>query len=299
MTATNPFSMNVLGVLVILAGLIVQSDARAADASIQRLTGRSEFIFEQGGKHVTVRYFVPKGFTPDSPVVFVMHGVMRNGESYLNDWIPYANERCFLLVVPEFSQQEFPGARGYQDGNMTARNGQPTQREAWTYNMIEPIFDAVRERCHSKCEQYCIYGHSAGAQFVHRFICFAPRTRVLRAISANAGSYMLPDAAKDFPYGFGGGGPGEAGLRAALGRPLIVLLGTADIDPHHKELPHSPEADAQGPYRLARGKFFFACGEKAAGAIKAPFGWTLSFAPGVAHSDKGMAPFAMKCLFPE
>jgi hypothetical protein len=84
-----------------------------------------------------------------------------------------------------------------------------------------------------------------------------------------------------------------------LGRPLVVLLGTADTDPHHKDLPHTPQADAQGPYRLARGRCFFACGQKAAAEIAAPFGWTLSLAPGIAHSDKGMAPFAVKCLFPE
>jgi hypothetical protein len=163
--------------------------------------------------------------------------------------------------------------------------------------MIDPIFDAVRERCHVRTEQYSIYGHSAGAQFVHRFIFFAPRARISRAVSANAGSYMLPDSTKVFPYGFAGAGPGEAGLRVALLQPLVVLLGTADTNTRDSELPHAPEAEAQGPYRLARGEFFFACGEKAAAARKVPFGWKLSLAPGIGHSDKGMAPFALKCLF--
>ncbi len=110
---------------------------------------------------------------------------------------------------------------------------------------------------------------------------------------------MLPEATQHFPYGVGGLGPGRAGLRAALAQPLVVLLGTADTDPHHKDLPHSPEAEAQGSFRLARGKFFFASGEKAAAAMQAPFGWTLAFTPGVGHSDRGMAPFALKCLLPD
>jgi poly(3-hydroxybutyrate) depolymerase len=266
---------------------------------LARCTGLNELLFKQGGKDVVVRYFVPVGCPADSPVVFVMHGADRRGEKCLNDWIPHANEQRFILVAPEFSDQEFPGATGYQFGNLTTRAGQSMPREAWTYNMIEPIFDAVREHCHGRNEHYSIYGHSAGAQFVHRFVCFASWTRILRAVSANAGVYMLPDAAKDFPYGFGGTGPGEAGLRAALRQPLIVLLGTADNDPYHKALSHSPEAEAQGLSRLARGSFFFACGEKAATAIQAPFGWKLSFAPGIGHSDKGMAHFGLKCLFLE
>jgi poly(3-hydroxybutyrate) depolymerase len=285
--------------LLLLAGLLTQQVARASDEPTGWPRGRNEFVFEQGGKHVTVRYFVPDGFAADSPVVFVMHGVNRDGGKYLDDWIPYSRERRFLLIVPEFSEAEFPGSRGYQDGNLSARTGLPNPPKAWTYNMIEPIFDAVRARCHSTSAGYFIYGHSAGAQFVSRFTCVAPGARILRAVSANAGSYMLPDASEDFPYGFGGAGPGKAGLRAALGRPLVVLLGTADTDPHHKDLPHTPQADAQGPYRLARGRCFFACGQKAAAEIAAPFGWTLSLAPGIAHSDKGMAPFAVKCLFPE
>ncbi len=291
--------MKVSRLLLLIAGWLAQSEIHATDGPSEPPVGRSEFVFEQGGKHVRVRHFVPEGFTADTPIVFVLHGVLRNGEQYLKDWMPYASERRFLLVVPEFSQPEFPGAHGYQDGNLTTPAGKATPRESWSYNMIEPIFDAVRARCHSRCARYSLYGHSAGAQFVHRFICFAPRARLLRAVSANAGSYMLPDASREFPYGFGGLGPGAAGLRAALAQPLVVLLGTADIDPHHKDLPHSPEAEAQGPFRLARGKFFFACGERAAAALGAPFGWTLSFAPGIAHSDKGMAPFALPCLLPK
>ena len=285
--------------LLFLTGLILLSGLRAAEAAGGVLPDRSEFIFEQGGKRVLVRYFVPDGVTADSPVVLVMHGVRRDGERYLHDWIPLAAARRFLLVVPEFSEAEFPGSRGYQDGNLTTRSGHPVPPEAWSYNLIEPIFDAVRARCHNRSEQYCIYGHSAGAQFVHRFLCCVPRARILRAVSANAGTYMLPEFATRFPYGFGGVGLGEAGLRTALGRPLIVLLGTADTDPHHPELSHAPEAEAQGPHRLARGRYFYASGEKAAAARQVPFGWKIAFAPGIAHSDSGMAPFALKCLFPE
>jgi len=282
-----------------LAWLGIGVLAQAVDPSPVQQGGAAKFVFTQAELHVLVRYYKPVGAGTNSPVVFVMHGINRNGRTYLRDWMPYARERCFVLVVPEFSDAEFPGAEAYQDGNIRTWLGSPVPRDRWTYNMIEPIFDEVCRRTNNHSVGYMIYGHSAGAQFVQRFVCFLPHARVLRAVSANAGSYMLPDAGWDFPYGFGRTGLGEGGIRAALARPLVVLLGTADTDPHHEFLQHSPEAGAQGPYRLARGRYCFACGEKAAAALKTPFGWTTSYAPGIGHSDKGMVPFAIQCLFPK
>jgi len=80
---------------------------------------------------------------------------------------------------------------------------------------------------------------------------------------------------------------------------VVVLLGDADTDPHHAALRHTPEADAQGLHRFARGRFFFARVQAAAAALAAPCNWTLATAPGIAHSNKGMAPFAARQLFPE
>ena len=78
---------------------------------------------------------------------------------------------------------------------------------------------------------------------------------------------------------------------------MTVLLGDADVDPNASALRKTPEAEAQGPYRLARGRSFYASCEKAAGALGFDFRWRLSFAPGIAHSNSGMAPFAEKILF--
>jgi Flp pilus assembly protein TadD len=89
-----------------------------------------------------------------------------------------------------------------------------------------------------------------------------------------------------------------AALRAAWARPLVVLLGEADIDPKSSALRHTPEADAQGLFRFARGQYFYAQARAAAATMHAPFNWTLATAPGIAHSNKGMAPFALRQLFP-
>ncbi len=259
---------------------------------------RGSFLFSSGGHKLTVWHYRPAGAAADAPVLFVIHGVGRNAEEYLNDWVALAEQKKIWLVVPEFSKTEFPGEEAFNSGNLFDANGLPVPRAQWAYSMIEPIFDAVRERLGSQRKNYLIYGHSAGAQFVQRFLYFVPEARVTRLIAANAGWYMLPELTTAFPYGLKGTVLNEAALRTAFARPLVVLLGEADIDSQHKSLRHTPEADAQGLYRFARGHYFFAHAKAAAAALNTPFNWTLATVPNVEHSNQGMAPSAMQHLLP-
>jgi hypothetical protein len=276
--------------------LAIALGAAALTAYAAADPGQGRFVFSQAGLSVTVWTYAPPTAGPQTPVVFVLPGIRRNGEDYLNDWIPLAQANRFLLVVPEFSQAEFPGDEGYIYGNTVDRAGQPVPREQWSFSMIEPIFDAVRARTGNQSAGYRLYGHSAGAQFVQRFVYFVPRARLDRAVAANAGWYMMPDLTAHFPYGLRGTPVTADDLRHALTLPLVVLLGTADTNAGDKVLRHTPEADAQGPYRFARGKFFFAGAARLAQAQGAPFAWRLATAPGVGHSDPGMAPFAVRWL---
>jgi poly(3-hydroxybutyrate) depolymerase len=259
---------------------------------------RGNFMFTHGGHALRVWYFRSAATPADAPVLFVMHGVGRNAEEYLDDWIELATQKQFLVVVPEFSKAEFPGEEAYNSGNMFDKTGHPTPRERWSYSMIEPLFDALEPQLGHHRKDYMLFGHSAGAQFVHRFVYFMPEARYTRAVAANAGWYTLPSLDVAFPYGLKGSTIDVAALRAAWARPLVVLLGEADIDPKSSALRHTPEADAQGLYRFARGQFFYAQARAAAATSHAPFNWTLATAPGIAHSNKGMAPFAVHHFFP-
>lgn len=284
---------------LLLAGLaftlICGSPARAAPPAMP--AGAGHFDFSRAGKTVRVWYARPASAGADSPIVFVMHGVKRNGEDYRNGWQPHARQHGFVLVVPEFSEAEFPGDAGYNFGNTVDAQGKLRPPHEWAFNFVEPIFDEVRAACGSTRPRYFLYGHSAGAQFVHRFVYFVPEARAESLIAANAGWYTLPDLMLDFPYGLRGSPVSEPALRRALERPLVVLLGTADTDPNHPHLRRTPEAMAQGPHRFARGEFFHAAGRRQAEALGTTFGWQLAPAPGVAHSNAGMARHAVERLF--
>jgi poly(3-hydroxybutyrate) depolymerase len=250
-----------------------------------------------GAYVVPVWYYRPVGFQPSDPVLFVMHGVGRNADEYRDQWVALAEAHRGLLIVPEFSKAQFPGADAYNLGNVFDEAGNVRPRSEWSYAVIEPVFDEMRRRSGSTQERYALYGHSAGAQFEHRYLFFIPEARVSQVVSANAGWYTLPDFGGQFPYGLGGTAVDEATVRSVLGKPVVVLLGTADTDPDHSSLRRTPEATAQGPHRLARGENFFVTAEALAAVWQVPFGWRKRYAPGVAHSNEDMAVFAAEWLF--
>lgn len=248
------------------------------------------------GPPIRVYMTRPVHLAPDRPVVFVMHGVNRNADEYRDQWHDLANEHDFLLVVPEFSQRKFPGVESYNLGNVFDQDGKPVDEAKWSYSAIEPIFDEIRRRFSMTTERYSLYGHSAGSQFVHRFIFHVPGARVKQIVSANAGWYMMPDYEQDFPYGLRGSAVNREKLQAALQLPVTILLGEQDNDPQHPKLRRTPEAMAQGKYRLARGLSFFDAARIVSNELGLPFNWQLVTVPGADHDNGLMAPAAIPYL---
>ena len=279
--------------LALVAVMMVGAPASPATATEPAAGQSGRFVFSGwDGPPLPVYYQLPDTVIADTQVVFVMHGVNRDADRYRDEWAMLAKRFGFIAVVPQFATADFPGSLGYNTGYFSEADGAPRPRSRWSFAAIEPLFDDVRHRFGTQVERYSIYGHSAGAQFVHRYVLFMPEARIERAIAANAGWYTMPDPEIAFPYGLGATPIGAEGLRAALGKPLTVLLGTADTDRADPDLRKTPEADAQGPHRYARGQAFFARGEAAAAASGVPFAWRLERVPGIAHSNAGMAEAA-------
>jgi hypothetical protein len=241
---------------------------------------------------VRVWFDAPSGDLRAAKVLIVMHGQSRTAQDYRDAWVSHARRYGALLIVPEFSEALYPGSDAYNLGNV---GQEPESR--WTFSLIEPLFDFVRADVGSQSAGYYLYGHSAGAQFVHRFLLVKPQNRAVRTVSANAGWYTAPETGVDFPYGVRGGPVTDAGLRGALADSLTVLLGENDTDPNDADLRSTPEAERQGPHRLARGQFFFAAGRATAQALGVTFGWRLETVPGATHSNSEMVPAAARALF--
>jgi hypothetical protein len=181
-------------------------------------------------------------------------------------------------------------------GHLRGEDGAPRPRRQWSFSAIEPMFDDARERFGMRTARYGLYGHSAGAQFVHRYAWFVPRARLASVVAANAGWYMMPDFNVAFPYGLGGSNISPESLARTLNLPLTVLLGESDNDPEHPSLRRTPEALAQGPHRLARGQRFFDTARDYAEQRHTGFGWRRVTVTGAGHQNELMAPAAVPYL---
>ncbi len=269
--------------LLAAALLLLASTARATLPP-----GPSRFEMTVHDKTLPVWCYVPDNATPGTPILIVMHGVKRDADRYRDEWAPHAKEYGFVVAAPEFSQKDFPGDDGYTLGKKKAGS---------SFSFIEPVFAAVKKATGNTSGRYYLYGHSAGAQFVHRFLYFTPEAHVIRAVAANAGWWTMPDNSIDFPYGLRGSQLDATDLKSMLQSPLVVLLGTADTDPNHPNLRRTAQAMAQGPHRFARGHTFFASGQRAAKELGIPLAWQLGTAPGIDHNDAGMSGYAVHWLF--
>lgn len=255
--------------------------------------GVSRFRFAKwDGPEIDVWVFRPDEVGPDTRVLFVMHGVERDARRYLEEWQDLARDGAFILVAPEFDSKRFQGAQAYNQGNVSKG-----VQSASAFAAIEPLFDDIRHRTGTRVSGYYLYGHSAGAQFVHRFVMLMPKARLNAAVAANAGWYTIPNRSENYPAGLRDAPFSSPKLQAVFARSLTILLGTADSDPLASNLKSDRLTQRQGKNRLLRGQFFFDESSKLAARAGGVFNWRIEYAPGVGHENAAIAPHASRALF--
>jgi pimeloyl-ACP methyl ester carboxylesterase len=149
---------------------------------------------------------------------------------------------------------------------------------------------------------YTIFGHSAGGQFVHRMLLMRPDSRVSVYIAGNPGWYAIPEWRKEksqaaYPYSLVGSKSGEAEVRKALGKRLVLLLGENDDDPDDENLNKSDGAMKQGAGRVDRGENFFKSASAIAGELGVKLGWELVEVPSTAHDSAAIAKAAAAAVY--
>lgn len=249
------------------------------------------FIYTWNNKPIKVWYYNPPGGAANVPIMILMHGNGRNANGYRNAMrnAAKAHNHKFLLIVPELDITNFPGSRTYHQGNVLTSNGQPINESEWTFSMIEPLFDYVKADVGSQQQGYVLYGFSAGAQFVHRFMMHKPTNRSTVAIAAAAGTYAVPDWNINYPYGLKKTVVTQAMLTQALAKKMIILVGSNDNDPNASDLTRNTTVDAQGITRVERAWNFFKKSKEKAVGIGTTFNWEFAMVPGVNHSQGNIA----------
>jgi hypothetical protein len=257
------------------------------------------FVFTDKGyfadKPVTVHYYKARSAGPDARVMMVIHGMERQGSRMRDNWMPFAEKNKLIVLAPEFDEARF-SSRLFNMGGIETRD-----RSKWSFQIIEHLFDFVRTDEGLTAPDYLLFGHSAGGQFVHRFMLLTEAPRVSVAVAANAGSYTMPRypglVDDKFPYALDESIVSPDKLKQVFSRRLVVLLGEADTQTDAANLPKARQATAQGVNRFERGTNFFTQAQAQAQKMGAPFAWERVTVPGVGHDSRRMSQAAARLLF--
>ncbi|MBQ8711202.1 MAG: hypothetical protein IJ551_00015 [Prevotella sp.] len=251
-------------------------------------------------KPVNVFYYIPSdGDMTTMPILFIMPGESRDADTHLQLFQSWANQNKMMLFALQYATEYYATTTEYILGGMNTKQSAEglLPREQWNFNYVETLFDQIKLFTHSIHNTYNLWGHSAGAQFVHRFVTFMPDARIGRAVACNSGWYTMPDLTKDFPYGFRlVSGADSKMQQKVLGRQLYVFVGGNDKDT--AGLNTNAGSQEQGKNRNERARYYYQQSQQLAQQLGYTFNWQFQEVPGVAHDPSGMAQSSWHVLLP-
>ena len=267
-------------------------------------------------------------------VLIIIHGRLRNAETYRQSAERAAEQAgqsaTTLVIAPQFLNETDIALHPVADtvlrwqGNDWMAGGLSTGPfPLSSYAALDEIIARIGDRRQfPDVKEIVIAGHSGGAQVVQRYAVLSHDQPELQAagvqvryVIANPSSYAYFDerrpvafkhaACPDFnrwKYGLSNLPAYAEGQTPAqleekyVKRDVVYLLGQQDIDPNHPALDKGCEAEAQGAYRLIRGRNYFDYLKR---SHPQGLNQQLIEVPGVGHDGDGMftSPEGQKVLF--
>ena len=235
---------------------------------------------------IEVFYSLPEKVNDETMVLFIIHGASRTAEGYLEDFIPYIQEKNLIAVAPKFSKDSYPY---FAFLNRSAIDGK--KLPAGTPNIdnaLGDIFEIITSKYKIRNDKYRIYGHSGGAQFVQRYLLFSNDSRIDKAVLANAGFYTFMNQ-NLYPFGLRDIDLDDEEIKRVLRTKVALYVGEKDTESNFKDL---KGARAQGNNRLVRGETFFLNLVSYAEEVGMPLRWQYQIIKNVGHDNAGMASAA-------
>ena len=166
--------------LLALVCALSAAAALAAGPEIRRETVQS------GGKPRTYWLFVPDGASGPRPLLLLLHGSGRNGETLVKPWRDLAEKEGIILAAPDAADPKW-----------------------WTLVADGPAFlrdvvEAVRAKTPIDPRRMFLFGHSAGAVFALQMAAF--ESEYFAAVAIHAGALPAGDfatfdwATRKIPY---------------------------------------------------------------------------------------------------
>lgn len=238
-------------------------------------------------------YITPKKIDKDTELLFVMHGNDRNAKDYISAWIPHIKNKNIIVVAPRFDKRNYRYFFLLESANSSGVIN--NNSNDYINSSISSFYNFFKSKFSLNTNKYMMFGHSAGAQFTHRYMLFSNDKRISNAVVANAGWYTFLNGA-DFPYGINNSPiditPND--IRWFMSNRSTLLIGGNDISLN--DVNSSRGAINQGRTRLDRANNYFNVMIDIADKENIPLRWTYKVVDRVGHDYKKMTFQAAKIL---
>jgi pimeloyl-ACP methyl ester carboxylesterase len=242
---------------------------------------------------VELFYTTPKKIDKDTKLLFVIHGNSRNAEDYISAWLPYVKNKNVILVAPRFDKRNF--RYFFLLGSANSSGVINIDSNDYINTSISSFFNFFKSKFSLSTNKYMMFGHSAGAQFVHRYMLFSNDQRISNTVIANAGWYTFLNGA-NFPYGINNSpiDISEKNIRWFMSNRSSLLIGSNDTS--LENVNSSKGALNQGGTRVDRANNYFNVLIDIAEKENIPLRWTYKVIDGVGHDYKEMTAEAANIL---
>ena len=238
-------------------------------------------------------YITPKKIDKDTELLFVMHGNDRNAKDYISAWIPHIKNKNIIVVAPRFDKRNYRYFFLLESANSSGVIN--NNSNDYINSSISSFYNFFKSKFSLNTNKYMMFGHSAGAQFTHRYMLLSNDKRISNAVVANAGWYTFLNGA-DFPYGINNS-PIDitpSNIRWFMSNRSTLLIGGNDISLN--DVNSSRGAINQGRTRLDRANNYFNVMIDIADKENIPLRWTYKVVDRVGHDYKKMTFQAAKIL---
>ena len=242
---------------------------------------------------VEILYITPNAINEDTEVIFVIHGNSRNADDYLSAWIPLVQNKNVIIAAPNFDKKNF---RYFFLLESAESNGSINERsDSYINKSISLFFNYFKSRFALNANTYKMFGHSAGAQFTHRYMLLSDDQRISDTVIANAGWYTFLNG-EQYPYGIKDT-PIEISsshIRWFMSNKTSLLIGS--IDTNLNNVNSSAGAQKQGITRVDRADNYFKSLIDISDKKEIPFRWSYKVINDVGHDYQKMTPIAASIL---
>lgn len=282
-------------------------DGCIASSIVSPITGSVALQSNQFGSFYQ---YIPSTVTQNSKILIIAHGTPGAAETaldsaltFINRWTDTAEQESVIVLAPAFDQTNFGGKSGGFGGYRGLYG-----RNIGADEFVHQIICSYAKFLPSHDGRFFLYGHSAGGQFVNRYLVRHP-DRTIRSVISAAGRYAYPNSTVKWHFGMAPlirtiewENPAESqmvnitpdpnGWLEAAQSPVTVVVGDLDTEPQ-------PSRPGQtGSTRIEIGQNWVSEMNALASNNGATGRVMFVLVRGVGHSSSGLTPASQAAMFP-